>query len=178
MNIKIFKLHWWSAVLIVLGLVSLIALDNYMNSRQEEISTQSDDPVRQRELKKDERNRQSMYMLFCIAGISLVLGVVSAVRRRKQNREGNADLDVSVTVKNGYLQVTGIFRRLELWNRNGEVVFSTTKQTLNLTHIKHGNFILNVRTDKGEFSQMLFIDNCNEVGKGRECWSKSKIEYK
>lgn len=177
MNIKIYKLRWWMVFLIVLCLVSLLALGNYMNLKQEEVMSQSDNLVRQSELKKEERNRQSMYMLFSIAGISLVLGVVSAVRRRKQNGEGRADPGVSVTVKNGYLHVAGIFLRLELWNRNGEVICSTTKQTLNLTHIKHGKFILNVRTDKGEFSRKLCVDNYNEVGKGQECWSKSRIEY-
>ena len=178
MNIKIYKLHWWTVAFVVLGFASLMALGNHMSLEQEASVSQSDDPTQQRELKKEVRNRQSMYVLLGVTGISLVVGIAAAVRRREQNGEDYAGPDISVTVKNGYLRATGHFQRLELWKRNGEAVCSTTQQTLNLTHIRHGKFILNVHTDKGEFSRMLHIEKYNEVREGLECWSKSRIAYK
>ena len=163
--------------LVVLVLALLMALGNYMNLRQEEAMSQADDPVRKSELKKEEGNRQSMYVLLGVAGLSIVLGVATAMRRRTQHGEGYAAPGVSVTVKDGYLLVTGKFKRLELWHLNGQIACSTTQQNLNLTNIRHGRFILNVRTDDGEFSRKLCIENFNETGGRPECWSKSRIEW-
>ena len=166
-----------TVILVLLGMASLMALGNYMNQKQEEAMSLSGNPIRQQELKKEVRNRQGKYMLWSIAGICVVIGIASVVRRRKQHENHYADPSISVVVTNGNLQATGIFQKLELCNLKGQVICSTTHSSLSLPPGKNGQFLLYVQTDDGDFCWPLYLKNNNEVRRRPEHWSKTEIEY-